>query len=46
VSAAQAVLALASLGIPAALYPGSWSAWCNDPLRPVAIGADSDPTLT
>jgi thiosulfate/3-mercaptopyruvate sulfurtransferase len=45
VSAAHAVLALATLGIPAALYPGSWSAWCNDPERPVARPgqmADSD----
>lgn len=38
VSAAQAVLALATLGVPAALYPGSWSAWCNDPERPVMTG--------
>jgi thiosulfate/3-mercaptopyruvate sulfurtransferase len=38
VSAAQAVLALASLGVTAALYPGSWSAWSNDPFRPVARG--------
>jgi thiosulfate/3-mercaptopyruvate sulfurtransferase len=35
VSAAQAVLALAALGVGAALYPGSWSAWSNDPTRPV-----------
>ena len=39
VSAAQAVLALASLGVPAALFPGSWSAWSNDPTRPVATGS-------
>ena len=38
VSAAQAVLALATLGVEAALYPGSWSAWCHDPTRPVATG--------
>lgn len=38
VSATQAVLALATLGVPAALYPGSWSAWCHDPARPVATG--------
>ena len=38
VSAAQAVLALATLRVPAALYPGSWSAWCHDPDRPVATG--------
>jgi thiosulfate/3-mercaptopyruvate sulfurtransferase len=24
----------------AALYPGSWSEWCADPARPVAIGAE------
>ncbi len=39
VSAAQAVLALASLGVEAALYAGSWSAWSNDPTRPIARGA-------
>jgi thiosulfate/3-mercaptopyruvate sulfurtransferase len=38
VSAAQVVLALASLGVDAALYPPSWSGWSNDPSRPVAIG--------
>jgi thiosulfate/3-mercaptopyruvate sulfurtransferase len=39
VSAAQAVLALASLGVQVPLYAGSWSAWSNDPARPVATGA-------
>ncbi|MGB8382300.1 MAG: sulfurtransferase [Dermatophilaceae bacterium] len=38
VSSAHAVLALKALGVDAALYPGSWSAWCNDPARPVATG--------
>lgn len=38
VSAAQEVLALASLGIEAALYPPSWSGWSSDPGRPVAVG--------
>lgn len=38
VSAAQAVLALATLGIEAPLYAGSWSAWSHDPSRPVATG--------
>jgi thiosulfate/3-mercaptopyruvate sulfurtransferase len=38
VSAAQAVLALATLGVHAGLFPGSWSAWSNDPTRPVATG--------
>ncbi|AXG83093.1 sulfurtransferase [Streptomyces paludis] len=39
VSATTTVLALASLGIEAALYPGSWSAWITDPARPAATGA-------
>ncbi|MFP3987449.1 sulfurtransferase [Streptomyces sp. E11-3] len=38
VSAAQQILALAVAGIPAALYPGSWSEWTADPSRPVATG--------
>lgn len=39
VTASHEVLALAVAGIDAALYPGSWSAWSNDPDRPVATGA-------
>jgi len=38
VSAAHNVAALASLGIPAAMFVGSWSAWSADPARPVIIG--------
>lgn len=38
VSAAHSVLALAVLGVDAALFPGSWSAWSNDPARPAATG--------
>lgn len=38
VSAAQTLLALASLGIEAALYPPSWSGWSADPDRPAAVG--------
>jgi thiosulfate/3-mercaptopyruvate sulfurtransferase len=39
-SAAHSVLALASIGIDAAMYPGSWSAYVSDPTRPVVCGAD------
>ena len=42
VSAAQLVLAGASIDRPIALYPGSWSAWSSDPARPVATG-ESEP---
>ena len=38
VTASHEVAVLASLGVDAALYPGSWSQWSNDPDRPVATG--------
>jgi thiosulfate/3-mercaptopyruvate sulfurtransferase len=38
VTASHEVLALAVAGVDAALYPGSWSAWSNDPARPVVTG--------
>jgi len=38
VTAAHEVLALTLVGIPAALYVGSWSNWVADPGRPVATG--------
>jgi thiosulfate/3-mercaptopyruvate sulfurtransferase len=38
VSAAHDVLALASIGIEAPMYVGSWSAYSSDPTRPVARG--------
>jgi thiosulfate/3-mercaptopyruvate sulfurtransferase len=36
VTAAHEIAALAVAGIDAALFPGSWSAWSQDPDRPVA----------
>jgi thiosulfate/3-mercaptopyruvate sulfurtransferase len=33
------VAALVTVGVDAALYPGSWSEWCSDPMRPVERGA-------
>ncbi|MGK7864866.1 sulfurtransferase [Falsiroseomonas sp. E2-1-a4] len=38
ISAAHSVLALASIGVTAAMFPGSWSAWAVDPERPVVVG--------
>lgn len=42
VFASHAVAALALAGYEAALYPGSWSQWSNDPSRPVATGDADD----
>jgi thiosulfate/3-mercaptopyruvate sulfurtransferase len=38
VTAAHEVLALSLIGVPAALYVGSWSEWVADPAHPVAVG--------
>ena len=38
-SAALTVAVLASLGVPAAMYVGSWSAWVTDRARPATVGA-------
>ncbi|MFD1721441.1 sulfurtransferase [Amnibacterium endophyticum] len=38
VTAAHEALALRIAGFGAAVYPGSWSQWSNDPARPVATG--------
>jgi len=40
VTAAHTVLALRLVGVEAALYAGSWSAWVTDPDRPVARGGE------
>ena len=39
VTAAHEVAALAIAGLPAALYPGSFSEWSNNPSREVVTGA-------
>ncbi|MFT4124244.1 MAG: sulfurtransferase [Microbacteriaceae bacterium] len=39
VTASHQIAALAIAGIPAALYPGSWSQWSNHPELPLATGA-------
>lgn len=38
VTAAHEALALTLAGFEPAIFPGSWSAWSNDPDRPVATG--------
>lgn len=38
VTASVVVAALATVGVEAALYPGSWSEWCSDAERPVETG--------
>lgn len=38
ITASHELLALAVAGVDATLYPGSWSAWSNDPGRPAATG--------
>ncbi len=38
ITACHDLLALEVAGVPAALYPGSWSDWVSDPARPVARG--------
>jgi thiosulfate/3-mercaptopyruvate sulfurtransferase len=40
VTSCHTVLALKRAGLPATLYPGSWSEWSSDPSLPVKTGAD------
>jgi thiosulfate/3-mercaptopyruvate sulfurtransferase len=39
-AAAHTVAAMCAVGLEAALYVGSWSAWSADPSRPVATGTE------
>lgn len=39
VTASVVIAALVASGVESALYPGSWSEWCSDPMRPVARGS-------
>jgi thiosulfate/3-mercaptopyruvate sulfurtransferase len=39
-AAAHAIAAMSAVGLEAALYVGSWSAWSADPSRPVATGPE------
>jgi len=39
-SAAHAIAAMSAVGLDAALYVGSWSAWSADPSRPAATGPE------
>ena len=38
VTAAVVIAGLASVGVDAALFPGSWSQWSSESSRPVAVG--------
>lgn len=40
-SAAHTIAALTSIGVEAALYPGSWTAWSADPKRPIRYGSSA-----
>lgn len=42
VTAAHEIAVLETIGVHAALYPGSWSQWSADTARPVATGIERD----
>jgi thiosulfate/3-mercaptopyruvate sulfurtransferase len=46
VTAAHEVLALELAGFDGVVYPGSWSAWSNDPTRPVETGSPATTTAS
>jgi len=46
IASAHSALALAVAGIPARVYPGSWSQWTRSPGRPIATGATPAEVIT
>lgn len=44
ITAAHQIAALAIAGYDAALFPGSWSEWSNDPARPAVTGPEPAPS--
>lgn len=45
VTACHNLLAMEAAGLPGTgIYAGSWSEWCSDSARPVAVGAETDGT--
>ncbi len=46
IGACHTIAALAAIGVEAALYPGSWSQWSNDPARAVATAPGVEPPTT
>ena len=46
IASSHSALAFATAGIPARVFPGSWSQWSRSPGRPVALGVPPFETVT